>query len=83
MPPSLGDAVDVGRFADHQPAVIATRLHPADVVAHDEQDVGFLTVRRLRFLVGNWRNLLVVDLGKEELFSASLHALGGSVRWSR
>ena len=34
------DAVDVGRFPDHQTAVVDTRLHPADVVAHDEQDVG-------------------------------------------
>ena len=36
------DAVDVGRFADHQAAVVDARLHPADVVTHDEQDVGFL-----------------------------------------
>ena len=35
----VGDAIDVRRFADHQAAVIAARLHPADVVAHDEQDV--------------------------------------------
>ena len=41
----VGDAVDVRRFADHQAAVIAARLHPADVVAHDEQDVGFLVLR--------------------------------------
>ena len=34
------DAVDVGRFPDHQAAVVDARLHPADVVAHDEQDVG-------------------------------------------
>ena len=38
----IRDPVDVGRLADHQAAVVATRLHPADVVAHDEQDVGFL-----------------------------------------
>ena len=40
--PSLPDAVDVGRLADHQAAVVDARLHPADVVAHDEQDVGLL-----------------------------------------
>ena len=45
MPPSLRDPVDVRCFPDHQAAVIATRLHPADVIAHDEQDVGFLVLR--------------------------------------
>ena len=34
--------VDVRRFPDHQAAVVTTRLHPADVVAHDEQDVGLV-----------------------------------------
>ena len=38
----LSDAVDVGRLADHQPSMVDARLHPADVVAHDEEDVGFL-----------------------------------------
>src|SRR2546430_6496391 len=28
-----------------QAAVIATRLHPADIISHDEQDVGFLVLR--------------------------------------
>ena len=41
----LADAVDVGRFADHQAAVVDARLHPADVVAHDEQDVGLVLLR--------------------------------------
>jgi hypothetical protein len=41
----LPDAVDVGRFAVHQASVVDARLHPADVVAHDEQDVG-LVLRR-------------------------------------
>ena len=42
-----GNAVDVGGFADHEPAVVATGLHPADVVTHDEEDVGpFLRVLR-------------------------------------
>ena len=40
------EPVDVRGFSDHQAAVIAARLHPADVVAHDEQDVRFL-VRRV------------------------------------
>ena len=43
----VADAVDVGRFPDHQAAMVDARLHPADVVAHDEQDVGLLR-RRLR-----------------------------------
>jgi hypothetical protein len=32
------DTVDVGRFANHQDA----RLHPADVITHDEENVGLL-----------------------------------------
>ena len=38
----IADAIDVRRFADHQPAVIDARLHPSDVIAHDEENVGFL-----------------------------------------
>ena len=38
------DAVDVGRFTDHQTPVIDARLHPADVVTHDEQDIRLLRV---------------------------------------
>ena len=36
----MADPVDVGRLADHQAAMVDRGLHPADVVAHDEQDVG-------------------------------------------
>src|SRR5215472_6802141 len=36
-------AVDVRRFPDHQATVIDARLHPADVIAHDEQDVWLLS----------------------------------------
>ncbi len=32
----VANAIDVGRFPDHQAAVINARLHEADVVAHDE-----------------------------------------------
>jgi len=32
----MPDAVDVGGFADRQAFVINARLHPADVVTHDE-----------------------------------------------
>ena len=38
----LAEAVDVGRLADHQATMVDRRLHPADVVTHDEQDVGLL-----------------------------------------
>ena len=41
----IADAVDVGRLTNHQAAVIDARLHPADVVAHDEQDVGLVLLR--------------------------------------
>src|SRR5215510_1305834 len=46
----LPDAVDVRRFPDHQALMIDARLHPADVVAHDEEDVGLLLLLR-----GCWR----------------------------
>src|SRR5947207_3433909 len=56
----IADAVDVRRFADHQAAMVDARLHPADVVAHDEEDVGLLLLlrgrRRARRHRGNeWR----------------------------
>ena len=38
----VADAIDVGRFADHQTTVVDARLHPADIVAHDEEDIGLL-----------------------------------------
>src|SRR4029077_17062388 len=38
--------VEVWRFAGHDPAVVGTNVKPANVVSHDEDDVGFL-VRRL------------------------------------
>jgi hypothetical protein len=38
----IPDAVDVGRFADHQTAMVDTGLHPADIVPHDEEDIGLL-----------------------------------------
>ena len=34
------DAVDVGRFSDHQTAVVDARLHRADIIAHDKGDIG-------------------------------------------
>src|SRR6266542_1764877 len=40
--------VNVGRFPDHQAAMIAARLHPADIIAHDEQDVWVLVLRLRR-----------------------------------
>src|SRR5262245_20548580 len=43
----VGDAVDAGRLADHEAAMIHARLHPADVVAHDEQDVGLRLRKRV------------------------------------
>ena len=40
----LADLVDVRRLSDHQATMIDARLHPADVIAHDEEDVRFLTL---------------------------------------
>jgi hypothetical protein len=34
------DAVDVGRFPGPHAFVVDARLHPADVVAHDEEYIG-------------------------------------------
>src|SRR5215813_11119185 len=48
----LADAVDVGCLADHQAAVVDARLHPADVVAHDEEDVGLCLLLLLLLLRG-------------------------------
>ena len=42
----MADAIDVGRFTDRQALVINARLHPADVITHDEKDVGLLLRRR-------------------------------------
>ena len=47
----IADAIDVGRFPDHQAAVVDARLHPADVVTHDEEDVGLSAL----LLCGRWR----------------------------
>jgi hypothetical protein len=44
----LPNAVDVGRFPNHQSLVVDARLHPADVIPHDEEDVGLLLLRRSR-----------------------------------
>src|SRR4029077_15674996 len=46
----LPNAVDVRGFPNHQALVIDARLHPTDVVAHDEQDIGLL----LRLLCRCW-----------------------------
>src|SRR5215468_3783440 len=46
----IADAIDVRRLADHQPAMVDARLIEADVVAHDEEDIGFLP------LLGGSRN---------------------------
>ena len=46
LPPSFAEPVDVGRLAERQAPVIDADLHPADVVAHDEQDVGLLRLVR-------------------------------------
>jgi hypothetical protein len=36
----LSNPVDVGRFPHHQAAMVDSRLHKANVVAHDEENVG-------------------------------------------
>ncbi len=39
----IADAIDVGCLSGHQATMINPRLHPADVIAHDEDDVGLLS----------------------------------------
>ena len=39
------DSIDVGRLTDCEFFVVNARLHPADVVAHDEKDVGLIRLR--------------------------------------
>ena len=53
----VADAIDVRRLADHQAAVVDARLHPADIVTHDEEDVGFLC----RLLCRSRRDRLLQD----------------------
>ena len=43
----IPDLVDVGCLSDHQAAMIDAGLHPADVIAHDEEDVGLLWLLRV------------------------------------
>src|SRR5579872_7020308 len=36
----VSDTINIGRIANHEAAMVDTRLKNADVIAHDEQDVG-------------------------------------------
>ena len=47
----MPDAVDIRRFSDRDTLMIDARLHPADVIAHDEEDIRLL--RRSR-VVAHW-----------------------------
>ena len=51
----VANAVNVGRFAESETSLVADDLHPADVIAHDEEDVRLL-LRRSRC-----RHLLLRD----------------------
>jgi hypothetical protein len=42
----MPDAIDIGRLPDRQALMVDARLHPTDVVTHDEKDVGLLLRRR-------------------------------------
>ena len=61
------DAVDVGRLADHQSLVVDARLHPADVVAHDEQDIGLFPFVRTGGFGGHDQFLADLDLVRRQL----------------
>src|SRR5262245_10759645 len=40
----FGNTVDVGSAISHDAMVIATHIEPADIIAHDEQDVGLFVL---------------------------------------
>ena len=44
----LGDPVDVRRPVSHVSPVVNARIEPTDIIAHDDENVGFLLLR-LRF----------------------------------
>ena len=41
----FGDAINVGRPVAHQPHRVGADLRDADVIAEDDEDVGFSTLR--------------------------------------
>jgi hypothetical protein len=41
----MTDSVNIGRFPDHEAAMVNAGLHPADVIAHDKHYVGFCVLR--------------------------------------
>jgi hypothetical protein len=52
----LGDSVDVRRAASHHAAVIGADVPDADIVAHDEEDVGRPPISpRRRWVLGGCR----------------------------
>ena len=63
----IADAIDVGRLADHQATMVDARLVKADVVAHDEEDVGFLCrlLRTAGVLAGPDSDIHIVALSSE------------------
>src|SRR5205809_4864718 len=40
----LGHLVEVGRSPRHQAAMVGANIPHADIIAHDEQDIGFLVL---------------------------------------
>jgi hypothetical protein len=44
--PFVTDAINIGRLPDHQTLMVNARLHPTDLVTHDEKDIGLLLLLR-------------------------------------
>ncbi len=42
----ISDAIDIRSLTDHQATMVDARLHPADVVSHDEKNVRLLILRK-------------------------------------
>src|SRR6516162_4400608 len=70
----VADLIDVRRLADHQAAVVDARLHPADVVTHDEEDVGLPTAVALAAARPRARSLL--------LWERTTRVVRGKASWS-
>ena len=83
----LTDFVDVRRLADHQALVVDARLHPADVITHDEEDVGFWLLRDCRCACHHCRGgsaiepsqiCLVTDMIKAPIFECGKNEFRGA-----
>ena len=53
----IGDAIDVGRAVAHHAAIVGADVPVADVIAHDDEDIGLLRLLREGWRAARWRRL--------------------------